>query len=169
MSTKYHISPTSGRPNKCYANTKPCPLGGPEDHFPTREKAVKAIEKRAEEEFGKVAKPLKKVKSAPVTPKVTEEEEFVEINLDELEADAFASAYAEAELEADEEEEVESTEKMCSDCGTKPAEFKGKCWDCEDAQGTCYSCGRTFYGSGEECASCIASYDDGADDFGDLY
>jgi hypothetical protein len=44
MAEKYHISPTTGNPNRCYANTKPCPIGGEGEHYPTKESARKAFE-----------------------------------------------------------------------------------------------------------------------------
>ena len=60
--TKYHISPTTGNPNKCYA-TKQCPFGGDADHYGSKEEARSAFEAQmASESFGTV----KKVKEAPV-------------------------------------------------------------------------------------------------------
>ena len=48
MSTKYHISPSTGNPNKCYAHKKPCPVGGESEHYPTKEAAREAFEKKQE-------------------------------------------------------------------------------------------------------------------------
>lgn len=45
--TKYHISPTTGRPNQCTASVRTCPVGGAGDHFNSKEEAKKAIEERA--------------------------------------------------------------------------------------------------------------------------
>lgn len=47
MSTRYHISPSTGRPNQCRA-TKQCPFGGEKDHYPTKEAAREAYEKQQE-------------------------------------------------------------------------------------------------------------------------
>jgi hypothetical protein len=41
---KYHISPTTGNPNRCYANTKPCPIGGEGEHYSSKEEAREAFE-----------------------------------------------------------------------------------------------------------------------------
>lgn len=41
---KYHISPTTGRPNLCTANKRPCPVGGADDHYPTKEAARQGYE-----------------------------------------------------------------------------------------------------------------------------
>lgn len=49
---KYHISPATGRPNRCYAEKKPCPLGGQDDHYPDKATAREAYEKKAKEENG---------------------------------------------------------------------------------------------------------------------
>lgn len=45
---KYHISPKTGNPNRCYATKQACPLGGDDDHFPDKETARKAYEKEME-------------------------------------------------------------------------------------------------------------------------
>lgn len=42
MSSKYHISPQTGRPNLCRAETKSCPIGG--IHYPSKEEAQEAYE-----------------------------------------------------------------------------------------------------------------------------
>lgn len=39
---QYHISPATGRPNKCTATKRACPVGG--EHFPTKEAAQAAYE-----------------------------------------------------------------------------------------------------------------------------
>lgn len=59
--SKYHISPQTGRPNKCYASTRPCPIGGEGEHYSTREEAKKAIEEKAAKEFPTAPVSLKKV------------------------------------------------------------------------------------------------------------
>ena len=43
---KYHISPKTGRANACKARAKPCPLGSENDHYPTKEAAQQAYEKK---------------------------------------------------------------------------------------------------------------------------
>lgn len=53
---KYHISPSTGNPNRCYANTKPCPIGGEKEHYSSKEEARSAFEKTQTE-----SKPLKKL------------------------------------------------------------------------------------------------------------
>lgn len=62
MTTKYHISPTTGNPNRCYADKRPCPLGGEQEHYPTKEAAKAAFEaKHAGETVAKsVSKGLSK-------------------------------------------------------------------------------------------------------------
>ncbi len=42
----FHISPRTGNPNRCYATTRPCPIGGA--HFPTKEEARTAFENEQE-------------------------------------------------------------------------------------------------------------------------
>lgn len=54
---KYHISPKTGRPNKCTASLRACPVGGEGDHFPTQEEARRAYEERQKEQ--ELPKPLK--------------------------------------------------------------------------------------------------------------
>lgn len=57
---KYHISPTTGNPNRCYATKKPCPLGGESDHFETKQDARDAYEERMKESAGASTQSLKK-------------------------------------------------------------------------------------------------------------
>lgn len=47
---KYHISPSTGKPNICRAHSKPCPIGGADDHYPTKEAAQKGFEKAMSEQ-----------------------------------------------------------------------------------------------------------------------
>lgn len=56
---KYHISPSTGNPNRCYASKKPCPLGGSEAHYGTKEEA------RAAYEAGQVGGALPVSRKAP--------------------------------------------------------------------------------------------------------
>lgn len=44
MTVKYHISPTTGNPNRCYAEKRPCPLGGEAEHYGSKEDARAAYE-----------------------------------------------------------------------------------------------------------------------------
>lgn len=44
MTVKYHISPTTGRPNKCYAEKKPCPLASADEHYGSKDEARQAYE-----------------------------------------------------------------------------------------------------------------------------
>ena len=44
--SKYHISLTTGRPNKCYAEKRPCPIGGADEHYGSKEEAQQAYEAR---------------------------------------------------------------------------------------------------------------------------
>jgi len=48
---KYHISPNSGHANICHAEKKPCPIGGVDEHYSTREEAIAAREEKLREEF----------------------------------------------------------------------------------------------------------------------
>jgi hypothetical protein len=45
---KYHISPNTGRPNKCYATKRGCPLGSATDHYSSKQQARSAYEKKME-------------------------------------------------------------------------------------------------------------------------
>lgn len=65
MAEKYHISPSTGNPNRCYANTKPCPLGGSEDHYPTKEAARKGFEKKQNANLSGMKKAKKAAPAAP--------------------------------------------------------------------------------------------------------
>lgn len=42
---KYHISPSTGKPNICRAHTKPCPIGGADEHYGSKQEAQQAFEK----------------------------------------------------------------------------------------------------------------------------
>lgn len=55
---KYHISPTTGRPNKCNANKRPCPVGG--QHYESKEDAVREQEEMLAETHGIVSPGLKR-------------------------------------------------------------------------------------------------------------
>lgn len=101
MAEKYHISPTTGNPNRCYANTKPCPLGGEKEHYPTKEAARAAYEKKQAPSLTGLKKtktatpaPVKttsstKAKSAKVTSPGDDEEfySFKEESLDDVDFD----------------------------------------------------------------------------------
>lgn len=49
---KYHISPSTGNPNKCYATKRPCPVGGASEHFGSKEEARQAYEAKMDEATG---------------------------------------------------------------------------------------------------------------------
>lgn len=42
--TKYHISPKTGAPGVCKASTKPCPIGGADEHYSSKQEAQRAYE-----------------------------------------------------------------------------------------------------------------------------
>ena len=65
MADKYHISPSTGNPNKCSASVKPCPLGGENEHYPSKEAAREAYEKTQTNGGNTVAK-LKKATASKV-------------------------------------------------------------------------------------------------------
>lgn len=46
---KYHINPTTGRPNKCYATKKACPFGGGDSHYESKTEARAGYEKKMED------------------------------------------------------------------------------------------------------------------------
>lgn len=46
MGVKYHVSPTTGRPNLCRADVRDCPVGG--DHYSTKDEARAAYESSME-------------------------------------------------------------------------------------------------------------------------
>jgi len=54
--TVYHINPETGNPGICRANKKPCPHGGAENHFESKEEARASFEKRQQPSFNKVKK-----------------------------------------------------------------------------------------------------------------
>jgi hypothetical protein len=53
---KYHISPTTGRPNLCSAKVRDCPFGGEADHYATKEQARAGYEKKMGSGLGKLKK-----------------------------------------------------------------------------------------------------------------
>lgn len=62
----YHINQATGRPNKCTATKRPCPVGG--QHYPSKEDAQDAIEATAAAEnntFVKLQKPATRESSRP--------------------------------------------------------------------------------------------------------
>jgi hypothetical protein len=63
---KYHINQATGRPNKCTATTRACPVGG--QHYPSKEDAQDAIEiaaARENETFATLQKPSTRVSTRP--------------------------------------------------------------------------------------------------------
>jgi hypothetical protein len=50
MADKFHITP-SGQVRKCSATKRPCPYGGEEAHYPTKEAAEKAFQDKMEEQM----------------------------------------------------------------------------------------------------------------------
>lgn len=118
MAEKYHISPTTGNPNRCYANTKPCPLGGADDHYPSKDAARKGFEKKQASPLGGLKKakkasapaaPAKAVKAAPPKTDAFEDDDLAEEpSLDSLDDSGFDAASVEAwEKEMLEEEKNE--------------------------------------------------------------
>lgn len=69
MAEKYHISPSTGNPNRCYAK-KQCPLGASEDeHYPTKQAARAAFEaSQNQATFTPVKKASKAAAKAPKAP-----------------------------------------------------------------------------------------------------
>lgn len=57
---KYHISLKTGQPNICRATVKPCPVGGENEHYDSKEEARAAFEK-SNETFVKLEKIDKKL------------------------------------------------------------------------------------------------------------
>jgi hypothetical protein len=53
---RYHISPTTGRPNQCSAKLRACPFGGEADHYTTKDAARSAYEKKMGSGLGKLKK-----------------------------------------------------------------------------------------------------------------
>jgi len=47
---KYHVN-SYGEPGACKATKRPCPYGGAEDHYPSKEEAAQAFEKKMENEI----------------------------------------------------------------------------------------------------------------------
>lgn len=52
---KYHISPKTGFPNICRATDRPCPIGGQDEHYSTKDEARQAFEKKNTNELGATA------------------------------------------------------------------------------------------------------------------
>lgn len=75
MAEKYHISPTTGNPNRCYASTKPCPISGEDGHFDSKEEARKSFE---ESHDSVLAPKLKKASASSKTPEPTPDIEFLD-------------------------------------------------------------------------------------------
>lgn len=48
--SKYHISPSTGRPNLCHASVRTCPVGGAEDHYASKEEARAGFEEKMKQE-----------------------------------------------------------------------------------------------------------------------
>lgn len=48
---KYHIN-KNGEVSACRARTRPCPLGGDNEHFDSKNEAMKFVEKKNKEKFG---------------------------------------------------------------------------------------------------------------------
>lgn len=67
--SKYHINPTTMRPNKCTATVRGCAYAKDNmvpEHYDTKEQARAAAEKQMTEEYGKTAQVKKTVKPAAV-------------------------------------------------------------------------------------------------------
>lgn len=63
---KYHISPTTGRPNICRATVRACPIGGQDEHYSSADEARNAYEtKMSDQTFQSVSKGSKKMKPLP--------------------------------------------------------------------------------------------------------
>lgn len=63
---RYHINQVTGRPNKCTATVRACPVGG--QHYPSKEDAQDAIEvaaSRENETFAKLQKPATRASTRP--------------------------------------------------------------------------------------------------------
>jgi hypothetical protein len=63
MAVKFHIKP-DGTVAKCTATKRPCPYGGDENHFPSKEAAEKAFQDRMESEHRGNAAEQKKTKKS---------------------------------------------------------------------------------------------------------
>lgn len=67
--SKYHINPTTMRPNKCTATVRGCAYAKDNvipEHYDTKEQARAAAEEKMAEEYGKTAQVKKPVKPAAV-------------------------------------------------------------------------------------------------------
>lgn len=65
----YHINENTGRPNRCTAEKRPCPVGG--EHYTSKEDAIEGIQKAAAEEndtFTKLKKDSTRGAKTPKTP-----------------------------------------------------------------------------------------------------
>lgn len=64
---KYHISPSTGRPNLCQATKKACPLGGEDDHYSSKDEARAAYEQKQGSQVTPAVKKRRKRFTPPAT------------------------------------------------------------------------------------------------------
>ena len=138
---KYHISPTTGRPNICSAAKGNCPYGGDEEHFSSKEKARAAYEKKMS---GKTLVSHGKASESKKQPKETPQEKSGIKRLPEGETRDYTEMLRKisARKAAAREEmgnayfEAEVAEIFCSKCGEELKGYSkdGLCGKCRKAQ-----------------------------------
>lgn len=75
MSNRFHVNPTTGETDKCFANFKPCPhsgVSGKENHYDTSEQAQAAAESLMASRY----EALSSIKKHPNFGKIDDETEF---------------------------------------------------------------------------------------------
>lgn len=90
---KYHISPSTGKPNICRAHIKPCPIGGADAHYGSKEDAQQAFEKSMSSEILATTKVDGKARTAALEVAVPKWERLREVEAD-IEAAEAAVAKA---------------------------------------------------------------------------
>lgn len=73
---KYHLSPTTGRPNKCYAEKRACPIGSSDEHYGSKEEAREAFERKMSADA--VPEAAKKTASKPTADSPSSSDDFKE-------------------------------------------------------------------------------------------
>lgn len=95
---RYHISPTTGRPNQCTATVRACPVGGESEHYASKEEARGAYEKTMNAAVGVAPSTTKKAAALELAERLKiQEPEDIDGKLAELyykEATASAQAAA---------------------------------------------------------------------------
>lgn len=99
--TKFHIS-KKGTVEPCSATVKPCPLGGPSQHFSTREKAEEFLAFEADVNYSKSAAAVRRKKEAS-KPSLQTDAPLTNVSMDASQRSAreIARMAAEGDIDVD--------------------------------------------------------------------